>query len=127
MDRDVALPAALAVHLAAAAVHGATHGLVPVPLPSWVNVLVLGTVLVGPVAGVALARRGHPGGVPLFTASMAAALLLGLALHGLVETPDRLDLVPAGPWRLHFQASAVGVAAAQALGAAVGVWCWRTA
>ena len=127
MDRDVALLAALAVHLAAAAVHGATHGLVPVPLPAWANALVLGTVVVGPVAGVALARRGHPVGVPLFTASMTAAFLLGLALHFSVETPDRIDLVPAGPWRLHFQASAVGVAAVQALGIAVGAWHLRTA
>lgn len=125
MGRRVALPAVLGLHLAVAAVHGTTHSLVPVPLPWWVNLLVLGTVFAGPVAGVALARRGHPAGVPLFTVAMAGALLLGGVLHFLVENPDNVRALPASPWRGLFRASAVGVAVAPAIGTAAGAWCWH--
>jgi hypothetical protein len=122
---NLLLPATLVVHLLAAVAHGSTHALVPVPLGPWLNALVLATVFLGPIAGVALASRGHPLGVPLFTATMAAGLLLGITLHFVVENPDHVHAVPASPWRLPFQASAVGVALTGALGAVVGAWCWR--
>lgn len=126
MGRRVALPAVLALHLAVAAVHGTAHALVPVPLPLPADLLVLGTVFVGPVLGGALAARGNPVGVPLFTLSMAGALLLGVSLHFLVENPDHVAAVPPSPWRPAFRASAVGVAVVPAVGAALGAWTWRS-
>lgn len=124
MDRRVALPGALAIHLLVAVGHGATHGLVPVSLPAWGNGLVVLTVFLGPVVGAALTVRGHPLGLPVFTVSMLGALVLGGMLHFLVENPDHVALVPADPWRAAFRASAAAVAFSPALGAAVGGWYW---
>lgn len=122
MDRDVILIGALALHLAVAAVHGTAHGLMGVGLPLWQNALVALTTFLGPVAGVALAIRDHPVGVPLFTVSMASALALGGLLHFVVESPDHVLAVPSGEWRALFQASALGVLLTPTLGVAAGVW-----
>jgi ABC-type xylose transport system permease subunit len=124
VDRRVVLSAALVAHLVVAAAHGATHSLIPVHLPAWLNVVVVVTTFLGPVAGVALAWREHPLGVPLFTASLAAALLVGGALHFGFESPDHVHAVPAGRWRPSFRASAVGVAVTEAVGVAVGGRYW---
>lgn len=124
MDRRVALAAVLGLHLATALVHGSTHALVPVRLAPWQDVLVLATVFVGPVLGILLDRRGHPLGIPLFTLSMAGAFLLGGALHFVVENPDHVAAIPASPWRLAFQVSAVGVAVTPAAGAVLGARYW---
>lgn len=124
MGRSLILPAVLVVHLAVAIVHGATHGLLGVGLPGWQNGLVLLSTFVGPVVGVGLARRDHPLGVPLFTVSMAGALALGGLLHFLVENPDHVGSLPASPWRLPFQASAVAVGVTPTVGLIAGGWCW---
>lgn len=126
MDRRLALLAVLGAHLAVALFHGGTHTLLPVVLAPWQNLPVLGTVFVGPVVGVALAWREHPLGIPVFTAAMAGALLLGVILHFLVENPDHVHAIPHGQWQLPFQASAVGVTVTEGLGIAVGAWYWRT-
>jgi len=103
MDRHVVLSAVLGLHLAVAVVHGTSHALIPVALPPWQNALVVGSVFVGPILGVGLALRGHPLGLPLFTLSMAGALLLGGSLHFLVENPDHINAIPKSRWRLPFQ------------------------
>lgn len=124
VDRREVLAATLAVHLAVAAGHGATHGLIPVALAPWQNAVVLASVFVGPVVGVALALRDHPLGVPLFAASMAAALAFGLVFHFLVENPDHVHAIPDGPLQGPFQVTAVGVLLTEALGTVVGAWYW---
>jgi len=123
------LVAALLVHLAASGLHGLTHGLVPVDLAPWQDAVVVTTTFVGPVAGVALALRGRrigprgsELGLAVFTASMAGALAFGAYFHFLVWNPDHVHAVPADPWRVPFQASAVAVALANALGVGSGVW-----
>lgn len=123
--RSRLLPGVLVLHLAAATTHGLTHGLVPVPLPAWQNVLVVATTFLGPALGVVLHRRGHRSGLALFSVSMAAAFVLGVALHFVVDSPDHVHAVPAGTWQLPFQVTAVGVALTPALGAIVGVWSLR--
>ena len=122
MNERAILLTVLGLHLAVAVVHGSTHELIPVVLPPWQNALVLGTVFLGPVVGVALALRGHPLGLPLFTVTMAGGVLLGGTLHFLVENPDHVHAIPDSRWRLGFQVSAVAVALTPALGTAVGVW-----
>lgn len=122
---------ALGLHLAASVFHGLTHGLVPVGLAPWQDAVVLATTFVGPIAGAAVTLRGDEratlvrrAGLALFTVSMAGALVFGWYFHFVVWNPDHVHAVPADPWRLPFQASAVGVAAANALGVAVGLWSW---
>lgn len=126
MDRRVAPRVVLGVHLLVAIVHGATHGLVPVTLPSWQNALVVATVFVGPIVGVLLDERGHRLGLPLLAGSLAGAFLLGLILHVLVENPDHLLAVPASPWRSAFQLTGVAVTLVPAIGAAVAAWYYRS-
>lgn len=126
MDRRLILLVALGAHLAVAVVHGTSHALLSVTLPAWQNGLVVLTTFLGPVAGVTLAVRGHPWGIPVFTASMTGALLLGGFLHFLVENPDHVRALPSGPWRRPFQASAVGLALVDTAGLAVGSWTWWT-
>lgn len=125
MERRVVLLVLLVVHLAVASFHGTAHALVPVTLPAWQNALVVLTTFLGPVAGVALAWRDHPLGVPVFTLSMAGALLLGGVLHFAVENPDNVGAVPPDAWRLPFQVSAAGVAALPLIGLVVGAAYWR--
>lgn len=124
MDRRLILPAVLGLHLALAVAHGATHGLADVRLPAWQNALVLLTTFLGPAVGVELDRRGHWLGVPLFTVSMAGSLALGSLLHFLVENPDHVATLPAGPWRFPFQLSAAAVGLTPAAGVVAGAWLW---
>lgn len=116
------LPVVLGVHLVVATAHGLTHGLVPVPLPDWATLLVLGTTFVGPVAGVVLDRRGHRAGLTLFTASMAAAFLLGVLLHFVLENPDHVHALPADRWRREFRVTALAVGVTPAVGTLAVVW-----
>lgn len=118
------LAALAGLHLLVALVHGSAHALVPVTLAPWANALVLATVFVGPLVGVALDRRDHPLGAPLFTVTMAGALVLGGVLHFLVAGPDHVHSIPPGPWRLPFRASATALLASEVLGVAVGARRW---
>jgi hypothetical protein len=122
--RRMAVHLALVAHLTVAVAHGVTHALVPVWLTTTQNAVVLSTTFVGPVVGVALASRDHPAGIPLFTLSMLGALAVGGGLHFVVENPDHVSAIPAGPWRLPFRASALAVALTPALGTATGAWAW---
>lgn len=125
MDRRVALLGVLGLHLAAAVIHGATHGLVPVRQPVWQNGLVLVTTFIGPIIGAALAWRDHPWGLPVFAVSMAGALLLGGSLHFFFENPDHVQQVPTDPWRVPFQVSAAAVLLTPALGLVAAGYLWR--
>lgn len=121
---------ALGLHLAASTAHGLTHGLVPVDLAPWQDAVVLATTFVGPVAGAAYWLRGGEDasfaprlGLAVFTGSLVTALTFGVYFHFVVWNPDHVHAVPTDPWRLPFQASAVVVAAGNALATAVGFWC----
>jgi hypothetical protein len=125
MVRHPALVVVLVLHLVVAIAHGATHGLVPVLLPDWGNVLVLSTTFLGPLVGVVLDQRDHQLGLALFTISMAAAFALGVLLHFVVESPDHVHAVPANDWRLPFRLTAVAVAVTPGVGAVAGLWVGR--
>jgi hypothetical protein len=124
VDRTLVLTGVLLAHLAVAAVHGLSHGLLAVGLAPWQNAVVLVTVFLGPAAGVALVRREYPLGLPLFTGAMAAGLLFGLTFHFLAATPDHVHAVPGGAWRLPFQATAVGLVVTGGAGTGLGGWFW---
>jgi ABC-type xylose transport system permease subunit len=125
VDRRVVLLAVLVAHLAVATSHGVSHGLIPVNQPAWQNALVLLTTFLGPTVGGLLAWRDHPLGVPLFTVSIAGALLVGGLLHFVLESPDHVHAVPQHPWRLPFRVSAGALLVTDALGTVVGLRFWE--
>lgn len=124
MDRQLILSAVVGLHLLVAIIHGSSHALVPVSLGPIMNGVVLVTVFLGPIVGVVLERRDHPFGVPLFTVTMAGALVIGGILHFLVENPDHVAELPPSQWRPLFRVSALGVFITPALGLVVGAWYW---
>lgn len=124
MGRPLILSGVLSLHLAVAVLHGASHGLLGVALPAWQNVLVLLTTFIGPVLGLVLAHRGHRWGIPVFTVSMGASLLLGGLLHFIIENPDHVAAIPTGLWHAPFQISAAAVGITAATGALAGGWTW---
>ncbi len=69
--------------------------------------------------GLLWGRLRWLGGLLLFS-SMLAALLFGVIFHYVLPGPDHVASVPAGPWQLPFQLSAVLLALSEAIGAAVG-------
>ena len=58
----------------------------------------------------------------LLLASMAGALIFGLAFHFLVSGPDNVFTLNPGAGREAFRFSAVLVALTEALGCVAGVW-----
>jgi hypothetical protein len=61
-------------------------------------------------------------GAWLLLASMAGALIFGLAFHFLVSGPDNVFTLNPGAGREAFRFSATLVALTEALGCAVGLW-----
>lgn len=125
MDRRLALPALLIVHLGAAIFHGYSHTIVPVRLPTTLNMIVLLTVFIVPVVGVILARQDHWLGLPLFTVSMIGALLVGGVLHFIIENPDHVNQVPASQAGQLFEQSALAVLVTPLIGAIYGAISWQ--
>lgn len=118
---------ALVAHLLVSLAHGVPHIALPIPLATWLDVVIALTVAGLPVAGFLLLWRGPSrAGAALFTLSVAAALLIGVLLHVVVPGPDNVATVPDGPWRLPFRLTAVGVAAVDGVATAAGAWTWRS-
>ncbi|MFC4450285.1 hypothetical protein [Halorussus aquaticus] len=114
---------ALGVHVVANLAHGVPHLAAPVPLAPWQSAFVVGVVLLAPLVGFQLLRRGRPrGGAWLFAVSMAASLAFGLTFHFGVPNPDHVDAVAAGPWHRPFGTTATLVAVTDAVGVLVGLW-----
>lgn len=119
---------ALLAHLLVSLAHGVPHETIPIPLPVWLDATIALTVVVLPVAAVALLWRGATRvGAALFTLSAAGALLVGVALHFVIPGPDNVAATPAGPWQVPFHLTAIGVAVVDAFATAAGAWVWRTA
>lgn len=120
--------AVLGVHLVVHTAHGVPHAAIPVVLPGWLLATVVLAMYVLPAAGVVLLWRGPARvGAAVFAVSMAVSFLLAGVLHFGVPNPDHVSAVPAGPWRLPFQATATVMAVVDSVGTALGVRLWRTA
>jgi AhpD family alkylhydroperoxidase len=118
--------AALLLHLVVSILHATPHLGVPIVQSDALTAVILLAVYVLPVVGFALFVRGNARlGLGLFTASMALSFGLGAFLHFLVPNPDHVLSVPAGPWQLPFQVTAVAVGVVDAAGVVVGAVLWR--
>jgi hypothetical protein len=109
-------------HLAAAALHGAAHGALGIPVRGTADLLVIaGAVYVGPlVALVVLSRDRATVGALCLSISMGAALIYGIAFHFVLATPDNVTSLPHGGWGVVFRATAALIAVLEALGVAAG-------
>ncbi len=121
--RRLGLLAALVfVHALIAVVHGAAHSGAEVTLSPIQNAFVLVVIMAGPFAGVAIAYAfSARAGSWIVALTMAGALLFGAVNHFIIASPDHVLHVPP-PWQLTFGATAVTLAASEALGTALGVW-----
>lgn len=118
--------AVLVVHLLVHTAHGVPHAAIPVVLPWPLLAAVALTMYVLPVAGVVLLWRGPARvGAAVFAGSMAVSFLLAGILHFAVPNPDHVSAIPAGPWRLPFQATAAAMALVDGVGVVAGVRLWR--
>jgi hypothetical protein len=115
--------AIILTHLVAAALHGAAHGTLAVPAGKRGGALLIAAaVFVGPlVALVGLLGRRRLAGALVLSASMAVALVYGLAFHYVLRTPDHVAHAPPGMWGAVFRFSAAGIAVLEACGLAAGV------
>ena len=115
-----ALSAVVFIHLAVSLVHGAAHAGAAVPLTPAAALFVLLVIEIGPLAGLAWARVRPREGGAIVAATMAGALVFGLANHFLVAGADHVSRV-AGPWRALFGSTAVLLLVTEAAGVVVGL------
>ena len=123
--RKVALYGTLAAVLGTLAhvLHGISHVEHRGPLDPWQWAYVVFVVFLAPVVAVVLLwtwlRRV---GAWLILASMAGALVFGLAFHFLISGPDDVITLNQGAGREAFNVSAVLVALTEVIGCVVGIW-----
>lgn len=128
MTRERFAAVVILTHFAAAVVHGIAHGVLAVPAGGGAGLLVIAAaVYVGPlIALVALFLRRRMVAGPVLSASMAAALAYGLAMHYMLHTPDKAAYASPGFWGLVFRVSAVAIAVLEAGGVVAGVLLMRS-
>jgi hypothetical protein len=109
-------------HAAVLALHSAAHvgsGIwmtVPATIYIWV------VIIIGPIAGWWLMRLGRlVVGSSIVATCMAGAFVFGGVNHFVFAGSDHVSTIPAGVWRVPFQASAVLLAFSEAAGAVVSI------
>ncbi len=115
---------AVVAHAAILVVHSTAHEILGVKASTPQLVFIVAVIIVAPlVAGLLLWKGKVKAGALLLTCSMAGALAFGVYYHFVADTSDHVSHValmsPAG-WAVAFQASALLLALAEALGAWAG-------
>jgi hypothetical protein len=128
MSRERFAVIVILAHLACATLHGFAHVVLAVPVAGPADLLLIAAaVYVGPlVALAALLSDRRVAGAVLLSASMAAALIYGLAFHYFLRTPDHAAYAPPGPWGTVFRFSAAMIALFESCGIAAGALLSRS-
>ena len=124
-DRTVAWvgTAVVAVHGLVNAAHAAAHSELGVEMSKCQETFILLVIGLSPLVAAVLLWTAYARlGAVLLAGSMAAALVFGGYYHYIAVSPDHVEHLPPGDARGLFRASAVFVAASQALGIVVGLW-----
>ena len=129
MSRAGFAAAVVWAHLAAVLVHAAAHGALGVGVPGAADALfIAAAVYVGPVAALLLLRRGRRRtAAALLAASMAGALVYGIAYHFVLWTPDHVAHAPPTVWGGAFRNTALAIALLELTGTFAGVRLWAKA
>ena len=111
----------VAAHAAVLVVHSAAHEILGVKASTPQLVFIVAVIIVAPlVAGLLLWKGKAKAGALLLACSMAGSLAFGVYYHFVADTADHVAHVarmsPAG-WAVAFQASALLLSLAEALGA----------
>jgi hypothetical protein len=111
----------VAAHAAVLVVHSAAHEILGVKASTPQLAFIVAVIIAAPlVAGLLLWKRKVKAGALLLACSMAGSLVFGVYYHFVADTPDHVARValmsPAG-WAVAFQASALLLSLAEALGA----------
>ncbi len=123
MRSDIAsLVIVAALHLAIGGVHQYAHAVAEVENSPLQVLFIVLVVTIAPWAAILFAwRRNLTVGAALFSASMLASLVVGLALHFAVESPDlHSNVVPE--YRTLFLHSALGLALMEFIGFVIGAY-----
>lgn len=124
-DRTVAWvgTVVVAVHGLVNAAHAAAHWELGVEMSKSQETFIVVVIGLGPLVAAVLVWTGYARlGAVILTGSMAAALVFGVYYHYVAISPDHVEHLPPGDAQGLFRASAVLVAASQALGIVVGLW-----
>jgi cytochrome bd-type quinol oxidase subunit 2 len=120
------LVAVVFLHGAVVVAHSVTHvgAGVWLPLPAMVYIWLI--IVIGPFAGLWVARSGRRvAGAALVTACMIGAFFFGYLNHFVWPSIDHVDAISSVVWRPHFRNTAWLLALAEIVGmvvGSVGVW-----
>ena len=112
------------VHALVSGYHGWSHDSAAVPNTLAQSMFIVAVVFVSPLlAGVLLNRGSIHSGMAIFALSMLGALIFGVLVHFVLETPDLCSHV-RGIGAQTFCVSAALLAAVELIGVAWGGYCW---
>ena len=114
------LIAIVLLHLVVSMVHGSAHSGAHIPLSRAANLFVFGVILAGPLLGLALAWPARRIGAWVIAITMAGAFVFGVVNHFVLAGPDHVTQV-AESWRPMFTATAVLLAATEALASGLAI------
>ena len=116
----------VAVHGLVNGAHAAAHSELGVEISNWQQAFIVVVIGLSPlVAALLLWTSRAPLGAVILTGSMAAAFVFGVYYHYVAVSPDHVDHLPPGDAQELFRATALFVAASQAMGVVVGLWSRR--
>src|SRR3954470_12222031 len=116
------LTIAVVAHLLVTLVHGAAHSGARIPMTLAANLLIWIVILIGPLAGLWLARSRPAAGGWGVAATIAGLLVCGIVNHYLIIGPDHVNHV-AAEWRTQFGITAALLVVTELAGAIAGVRC----
>ncbi|MBE7382628.1 MAG: hypothetical protein F6J95_014595 [Leptolyngbya sp. SIO1E4] len=114
------------IHASMVALHGLSHGVLPVSLSLFQGLFVGIVIVLAPLfAAILLWTRFSRMGAAILLGSMMGALAFGLYNHFIFIGPDHVSQVPSTGWGILFQTTAVLLAVTEGLGVGVGIWGLR--
>jgi len=117
---DIWLVSAVVLHLLISIWHGRAHDGGHVALTRAQSAFVYTVIVIGPLAGLAIAFFSSRIGALIIATTMAGSLVFGLINHFLIISPDHVSQVTA-QWRPMFTASAVLLVFSETAGTLIGL------